>query len=83
MTLNNIGEVLLNTGQIVHLETECKDCFSILASEQEISQVVFFFGALEYWTIPMGKQCCSVSAKYLALPSTSWTKECFPYISVG
>lgn len=38
MMLNNIGEVLLNLVKIVRLETECKDCFSILASEQEISQ---------------------------------------------
>ena len=53
MTLNIIGEVPNQVRLCVHLETECRDCFSTLASEQESSQSVFFFGALEYWTSPM------------------------------
>lgn len=55
VTLNNVGEVLLNSGKIVDLGSECKDCLVILSSEQEIPQSVVFFGALEYWSMPMGR----------------------------
>lgn len=39
MALNNTGEVPLSPGKIVHLESECKDCFSISRlSKKHLSQ---------------------------------------------